>query len=247
MNLNAARVFVKNLASARAFYAETLGLPLKADGSRFGYCVFGAGSMELVVEAVPDDAPDDEQVLVGRFTGLSFDVSDVAMTYQELEALGVVFTGKPEQQQWGGILATLQDPDGNSLQIVQRPTGAAAEQDDMTIPILPSRSMDGTLAFYGRLGFEGEVMGEGDSYAILTRGRLELHFFLHTELVPAESSAGCYIRVANVEALYQAFASAKLPFAGIPRMHALEDKPWGMKEFAVIDDDGNLLRIGQEI
>lgn len=27
----------------------------------------------------------------------------------------------------------------------------------------------------------------------------------------------------------------------------LTDKPWGMREFAVVDDDGNLLRIGQEL
>jgi len=30
-------------------------------------------------------------------------------------------------------------------------------------------------------------------------------------------------------------------------MVALEDKPWGLREFAVIDLDGNLVRIGQII
>ncbi len=30
-------------------------------------------------------------------------------------------------------------------------------------------------------------------------------------------------------------------------MDILEDKPWGMREFAVVDEDGNLLRIGQAI
>jgi hypothetical protein len=30
-------------------------------------------------------------------------------------------------------------------------------------------------------------------------------------------------------------------------MDAIEDKPWGLREFAVIDPDGNLLRIGQII
>lgn len=28
-------------------------------------------------------------------------------------------------------------------------------------------------------------------------------------------------------------------------MDALEDKPWGMREFADVDDDGYVLRIGQ--
>jgi len=35
-----------------------------------------------------------------------------------------------------------------------------------------------------------------------------------------------------------------LPKRGIPRMGAIENKHWGMREFAVVDDDGNLLRVG---
>jgi len=117
--------------------------------------------------------------------------------------------------------------------------------NDLAIPILPSRSLPSTLEFYRRLGFEGEILGAGDAYAILTRGDLELHFFLHTELVPAESWAGCYLRVADVEPLHKEFLSAGLPLRGIPRMDAIESKPWGMREFAVVDEDGNLLRVGQ--
>jgi catechol 2,3-dioxygenase-like lactoylglutathione lyase family enzyme len=121
------------------------------------------------------------------------------------------------------------------------------QSNDLAIPILPSRSLPSTLAFYERLGFDGEILGEGDAYAILTRGDIELHFFLHTELVPAESYAGCYVRVADVEPLYNAFLAAGLPMRGIPRMVAIESKPWGMREFAMIDEDGNLLRVGQEL
>jgi hypothetical protein len=82
-------------------------------------------------------------------------------------------------------------------------------------------------------------------YAILRRGAVELHFFTHNGLLPAESSAGCYIRVLDVESIYRSFSSSQLPHTGIPRMDTLEDKPWGHREFAVVDPDGNLLRIGQ--
>jgi hypothetical protein len=116
---------------------------------------------------------------------------------------------------------------------------------DLAIPILPSRSLPSTLAFYGRLGFKGEILGEGDAYAILTRGDLELHFFLHTALAPAESWVRSYLRVADVEPLYQAFLAANLPKRGIPRMDAIENKSWGMREFTVLDEDGNMLRVGQ--
>jgi catechol 2,3-dioxygenase-like lactoylglutathione lyase family enzyme len=118
------------------------------------------------------------------------------------------------------------------------------QQSDIAIPILPSRALNETLAFYRRLGFEGRVHSHGD-YAILVRGSVELHFFTHCELIPAESSAMCYIRVSDVESIHQAFGLAKLPPKGIPRMTALQDKPWGMREFAIVDPDGNLLRIGQ--
>ena len=124
MELNTARVFVKDIAAAKLFYSNKLGLPLKADGSQHGYCVFKAGSTELVVEAVADDAPEEDRVLVGRFTGLSFTVHDAREKHRQLVALGVPFTASPENQFWGGILATFQDPSGNELQIVQQPAAA---------------------------------------------------------------------------------------------------------------------------
>jgi hypothetical protein len=120
------------------------------------------------------------------------------------------------------------------------------QQCDIAIPILPSRSLGNTLAFFRRLGFDGEIHSFGD-YAILRRGTVELHFFTQSELRPAESHAGCYIRVLDVNSFYQTFALAQLPREGIPRLDAIEDKPWGMREFAIVDADGNLLRIGQTL
>jgi catechol 2,3-dioxygenase-like lactoylglutathione lyase family enzyme len=118
---------------------------------------------------------------------------------------------------------------------------------DLAIPTLPCRSVSATVAFFKRLGFEGGAHESNSEYALLRRGAVELHFFTHKELVPAESSAGCYIRVLDVESIYHALSSSQLPRTGIPRMDTLEDKPWGLREFAIVDPDGNLLRIGQVI
>ena len=115
---------------------------------------------------------------------------------------------------------------------------------DTAIPILPSRCLSDTLAFYRRFGFGGKIHGDG-SYALLARGTAELHFFSCKDLCPAESSAMCYIRVADVESFYRAVGLADLPRSGIPRQDVLAEKPWGMREFAVVDPDGNLIRIGQ--
>ena len=118
---------------------------------------------------------------------------------------------------------------------------------DLAIPILPCRSVSATVAFYKRLGFDGGAHEFNGGYAILQRRAVELHFFTHEKLVPVDSSAGCYIRVLDVEEIFRSFSSSQLPLKGIPRMDVLEDKPWGLREFAIVDPDGNLLRIGQII
>lgn len=122
MNLNTARVFVRDVATARIFYADVLGLQVKVDGSSDGFCVFDAGSCTLVIEAVLSDEPQHVRDLVGRFTGLSFQVPDANAAYERLRSRGVTFSGEPEKQPWGGILATFSDPSGNELQICEQPS-----------------------------------------------------------------------------------------------------------------------------
>lgn len=118
---------------------------------------------------------------------------------------------------------------------------------DLAIPILPCRSVSATTEFYRRLGFEGGAHAFDQHYAIFTRGTIELHFFAHPELDPKASWAGCYIRLGDVQSLYEASLASGLPTTGIPRISTLEDKPWGLREFAIVDLDGNLVRIGQVI
>jgi catechol 2,3-dioxygenase-like lactoylglutathione lyase family enzyme len=119
MRLSAIRLFVRDLDAARAFYGPRLGLVLAGDGAAQGWLRYDLGGIDLLVEAVADDAPDDEQALRGRFTGVSFAVDDIQAAHQRLAAAGVVFEAAPEQQAWGGWLATFRDPDGNALQLAQ--------------------------------------------------------------------------------------------------------------------------------
>ncbi len=124
MKLAAARIFVRNLPEARVFYEQKLGLRVGAAGPEADYVVFEAQACDLVVERVPPEAPPEEQALVGRFTGLSFNVTNIGQLCQKLAAQGVQFTGQPERQPWGGTLATLCDPAGNELQLVEYPSAA---------------------------------------------------------------------------------------------------------------------------
>jgi predicted enzyme related to lactoylglutathione lyase len=119
MNLSAVRVFVRDVAEAKVFYAELLGLRVTLGDLDHGVCMFDAGGAQLIVESVAEGAPAEEQILVGRFTGLSFAVENIVAKHRDLLALGVEFSGSPEQQYWGGWLATFKDPSGNELQLVQ--------------------------------------------------------------------------------------------------------------------------------
>lgn len=103
-------------------------------------------------------------------------------------------------------------------------------------PILASLDLAETLRFYrDQLGFDGQLWGD---YAILRRDAMELHFWLAEDRIHPEHTA-CYLRGGQVVALHAEFAAR-----GVPGLSAFEVKPWDMKEFAIIDPHGNLLRFG---
>jgi predicted enzyme related to lactoylglutathione lyase len=119
MPLAAVRLFVRNLDEAISFYRRNFDWLMTGGSASKGYCVFDVGDVNLVIEPVAVDADEEDQTYVGRFTGISFRVDDIASAYARMGANGVVFTGAPEKQFWGGTLATLRDPAGNEVQIVQ--------------------------------------------------------------------------------------------------------------------------------
>lgn len=119
---------------------------------------------------------------------------------------------------------------------------APAKVTGRAIPILPSLDLDQTLAFYERLGFAVRFrQTEPDVYAIVRRGEIEIHFWGCAERYIAEHSA-CYIRVSDADALHEEYRRH-----GIERLPPVEDKPWGMREFHLIDPSGNLIRIGHPL
>jgi catechol 2,3-dioxygenase-like lactoylglutathione lyase family enzyme len=114
-------------------------------------------------------------------------------------------------------------------------------------PILPSRDLAATAGFYSRLGFEQSGLWE-DEYLIVMRGDVGLHFFFAPDTDPGASNAGCYLYVQDADALHAEYERLGLPSEGIPRLHgAPEETDYGLREFAVVDPDGNLLRIGSFI
>jgi len=122
------------------------------------------------------------------------------------------------------------------------------------IPILPCKSIDETLAFYVALGFAITYQqAKPNNYGCVQRGAFELHFFSMRDYEPANSYSSCYVRVTDVDTLYQEFVTrlrqsyGRLPAAGIPRVIPLKNKAGNRREFILIDPGGNWIRIGQVI
>ena len=116
----------------------------------------------------------------------------------------------------------------------------------IAIPILPARDLVETRAFYEALGFRTTGWWpEFGGYAAMVRGDVTMHFFAYDDLSPSTNYGQCYWRVKDVDSLHSEFATVGLPDSGIPRLDAVENKPWGMREFAIVDPSGNLVRIGR--
>ena len=120
---------------------------------------------------------------------------------------------------------------------------------DQAEPILPAHDLPVMRAFYERLGFTTGYWDPDpdEGYAILRRDGLCVHLFAHRTLVPGENFAGCYWRVSDADAWHGRCATLGLPAEGIPRLESPDDRAWGMREFALEDPSGNLVRVGHEL
>jgi catechol 2,3-dioxygenase-like lactoylglutathione lyase family enzyme len=130
--------------------------------------------------------------------------------------------------------------------ISARSEASVAIEVEHAIPILPSRNLQETLEFYARLGFEkrGPPPEESD-YLIIGRGGVELHFVGAPETNPFTTGASCYIRTVDADALYDEWRQAITddPATG-SRLVPPRETEHGMREFALVDPSGNLIRVG---
>ena len=112
-------------------------------------------------------------------------------------------------------------------------------------PKLPMRNKTVTRGYYiSKLGFETVGNAGYDGYLMLQKDNIQIHFFEFKALDPKENYGQVYIRTDDIDQLYQSFLEKKLSIH--PAGH-LQIKPWGQKEFSMLDPDNNLLTFGQGV
>ncbi len=120
------------------------------------------------------------------------------------------------------------------------------------IPALPVKEMERSLLFYkDTLGFL--ILHVEDGFAVLGLDEVQVHLWLADDenwrkeehwnpvVTGAESfiagTSSCRIGMKGVDDLYERFGPMDITHPNAP----LEDKPWGTREFSVLDPDRNLI------
>ena len=112
-------------------------------------------------------------------------------------------------------------------------------------PKLPMRNKTFTRDFYlNRLEFEEFGSADFEGYLMVQKDNIQIHFFEFKELNPKENYGQVYIRTDHIEQWYQLVLDKKI---NRPSGVHLESKPWGQKEFSILDPDNNLLTFGASL
>jgi catechol 2,3-dioxygenase-like lactoylglutathione lyase family enzyme len=145
----------------------------------------------------------------------------------------------------------------------QRDTVALASRDDVRLcrdcvewlsgklgivstPTLPVRDLNEAIDFYERAGFGVRAYKEdedypGDGFAFVDYAGQSVFDLDVVDVEPAENHAGCYLIVPDPDGWHFRLAADGLSVT------ALEDQPWGMREFTLTDPSGNNVRVGHSI
>ena len=108
-------VYTDNLEELMLFYRDIIGIQLRSSHDS-GVVFELRPGMRLNIGRhtnVQGPSKDPFRIMI------NFETSDIHSSYTELNARGAHFIRRPEKESWGGWVATLQDPDGNTLQLLQ--------------------------------------------------------------------------------------------------------------------------------
>jgi len=109
---------------------------------------------------------------------------------------------------------------------------------------VPARDMASSLRFYRDLGFE--VAWSSDELAYLHAG--DCSFLLQQFYVPEHAgNFMMHLLVADVDAWWRHVQEQRLVERYGVRAVPPGDRPWGIRDFVIVDPTGVLWRIGQNI
>jgi hypothetical protein len=106
------------------------------------------------------------------------------------------------------------------------------------VPRIAVGTAEQTQSFYGRIGFACTYQEEG--FMIVERDGVLLH--LHPSDEPPTRHGAFWIRVSNIEALYEEFLAANVVASS-----TVKEQRWGFKEFHICDPFRNIFIFAESL
>ena len=107
-------------------------------------------------------------------------------------------------------------------------------------PILASLNLEETVSFYQSIAFSNVYLD--DNYAIMKRDDIAIHFWKCKDKIHPQNTS-CYIYVNEIESLLKEIESIN----AVHPNGKIHDTDYGIREFAMLDVHGNLIRFGQNL
>ncbi|CAA9429523.1 MAG: bleomycin resistance protein [uncultured Ramlibacter sp.] len=104
------------------------------------------------------------------------------------------------------------------------------------VPVLASLDIERSVRFFEeKLGF-ARVHAQPGEYGIVAAGAIQVHFWACDD-ASIPKATGCRVQVEGIDDLHSRCIGHGIVHPNGP----LAAKPWGTREFAILDPDGNLL------
>lgn len=232
---------IADLARSVAFYRDTLGFtetPVRDDAGFSAEAELVSGPARLQLRAYRDGEPGNHRVLF-------FETDDIAATRAALRQRGAN-PGAVERVNWIKMeMFEVRDPDGHALWFgqsfaeppIESHTPAGHGQCRVIMPAFPLDDIAAGIDYYRDvLGFT--VNYRQHDLGVMDRDSVRLLLIPRTERIRGAGSCCIYIR--DADALYTELRTKGANVLGEP-----VSRPWGLREFTVLDPEGNELVFAQ--
>jgi len=110
-------------------------------------------------------------------------------------------------------------------------------------PVVPVRDLEAALERYRRLGFTVRAYGHGTGYGYADRDSVSVHLSEWDEHDPKRTGSVVYLYVRDADAVWAEWKDTGVEGRFSPPVAT----DYGMREFAFVDSDGTLHRVGSRL
>jgi hypothetical protein len=111
---------------------------------------------------------------------------------------------------------------------------------ERVVPVVPVTDLTAALERYRLLGFTVRAYGHGTGYGFADRENVSIHLSEWDEHDPKRTASVIYLYVTDAEAVRTEWLAAGVE----GRFSEVRQTDYGMREFAFVDPDGTLHRVG---